>query len=327
MARLRLFANLREAAGTAEARLDGATVGEVVDQAAARYGDEFAAGLPHARVWVNGDPAERDTAVAADDEVALIPPVSGGALALDAEVATGYLLTAGLGLALFLANLTSLRWFVVVLVAVAGLWLWDLAGYAAARGVVLNAYPAFFAAAAAAAGAFRWGFAGFAFATVLGVAVLLAWGLLVPGYRPVEAIVGGVTLAVAGSLAAGPLVLLRLRDQDAVTAFLLVAALATVAGRLAAMLEAQSPLFDSNLAALVGALVGGVIAGALWGDLTITVVAAVVAAAGLVAGRTLGSLLRSGRIYLAQDPPGFLSLLDGPFFASGLFWVTLALLS
>ncbi len=327
MARLRLFANLREAAGTPEARLDGATVGEVVDEAATRYGDEFAAGLPHARVWVNGEPAERDTVVGAEDEVALIPPVSGGALALDAEVATGYLLAAGLGLALFLANLTSLRWFVVVLVAVVGLWLWDLVGYAAARGVVINPYPAFVAAAAAAGGAFRWGFAGFAFATVLGIAVLLAWGLLVPGYRAVEAIVGGATLAVAGSLAAGPLVLLRLREQDDVTAFLLVAALATVAGRLAAMLEAQSPLFDSNLAALVGALIGGLVAGALWDDLTIVVVAAVVSAAGLVAGRTLGSLLRSGRIYLAQDPPGFLTLLDGPFFASGLFWVTLALLS
>ncbi len=327
MAKLRLFANLREAAGVAEVRIEGASVGEVVDLAAAEYGAQFAAGLAHAKVWVNGEPAERDTAVASDDEVALIPPVSGGAVAVRGETAAGYLISAGLGLALLMANFASLRWFVVVTVAVAGLWLWDLAGHASARGVVINPYPAFISAAAAGVGAFRWGFAGFAFAVVLGVAILLAWGLARPAYRPVEAIVGGVLLAVAGGLAVGPLVLLRLRLADEVTAFLIVVGLATLAGRLAAMVEAQSPLFDTNLAALVGAVVGGAIAGAAFGEPTRTLVASVVAAAGLVAGRTLGSLLRSGRIYLAADPPGMIALADGPFFAAGLFWVTLALLT
>ncbi len=327
MARLRLFANLREAAGTTEAELAGATVGEVVDSAVIAYGPAFAAGVPHAKVWVNGEPADRSTKVAPGDEVALIPPVSGGAVALDSDVAAGYLLAAGLGIALLFANLASLRWLVVVLVAVGGLWLWDLAGQAAARGVVLNPYPAFFAVVAAGAGSYRWGFGGFAFAMVLAVAVLLAWGLLRPEYRPVEALAGGALLVVTGALAAGPLVLLALRSTDAVTSYLVIAALATLLGRAAAFLEAQSPLFDTNLAALVGAVLGGVIAGAVWGDFNTVLVGAVVSAAGLVAGRTLGSLLRSGRIYLAADPPRYLALLDGPLFAAGLFWVTLALLA
>ena len=53
--------------------------------------------------------------------------------------------------------------------------------------------------------------------------------------------------------------------------------------------------------------------------------ASVVAAVGLVAGRAIGSLLRSGRILLVEAAPGFLTLLDGPLLAVGLFWVTLAL--
>jgi molybdopterin converting factor small subunit len=34
--------------------------------------------LNGSRVWVNGDEAEPDTPVGDDDEVAVIPPVSGG---------------------------------------------------------------------------------------------------------------------------------------------------------------------------------------------------------------------------------------------------------
>jgi molybdopterin converting factor small subunit len=49
--------------------------------ARAAYGNEFAAVLEVARVWVNGDePTDGEATVLADgDEVAVIPPVSGGA--------------------------------------------------------------------------------------------------------------------------------------------------------------------------------------------------------------------------------------------------------
>ncbi len=327
MARLRLFANLREAAGTADAEVDGSSVAEVLHRAAAAFGADFASGLPHARVWVNGEPAEPGTAVGPADEVALIPPVSGGALTIDAATAAGYVMAGGLGLALVLANLASLRWFVVVLVAVAGVWLWDLAGNAAGRGLPVNAYPAFATAVGAAVGAYRWGFAGFAFALVAGVALMLVWALAEPQFRPVESSALTGLLVVSAALATGPLVLLRLRATDLVTSFVVVVVLAIVASRVIGVFAADTPLADANLAALAGAFGGGLIAGAVFGDLATMMVAAVVAAAGLVAGRAFGSLLRAGQIFLSADPPGFLASLDGPLFAAGLFWVTFALLA
>lgn len=78
MAHVRLFAGAREAAGTDRDVIDGATVGEVVDAAVDRYGPGFAALLPSCRIWVNGDPADRADAVGPDDELAVLPPVSGG---------------------------------------------------------------------------------------------------------------------------------------------------------------------------------------------------------------------------------------------------------
>jgi molybdopterin synthase sulfur carrier subunit len=76
---LRLFAAAREAAGTAHAGIAGRTVGEVLEAAVVRYGDGFAAVLRTSRVWLNGSPAERADPVGPGDEVAVLPPVSGGA--------------------------------------------------------------------------------------------------------------------------------------------------------------------------------------------------------------------------------------------------------
>ncbi|MEO0494157.1 MAG: MoaD/ThiS family protein [Actinomycetota bacterium] len=78
MAQLRLFASAREAAGTAKAEFPGATVGEVLDAAIAEFGDDFAGVLGTCNVWVNGDQADPDRAVDDRDEVAVLPPVSGG---------------------------------------------------------------------------------------------------------------------------------------------------------------------------------------------------------------------------------------------------------
>jgi molybdopterin synthase sulfur carrier subunit len=78
VATLRLFAGAREAAGTGRDQVDGATVGEVLDEARRRYGEAFAAVLVRSRVWRNGEPAAGEEPVGPGDEVAVLPPVSGG---------------------------------------------------------------------------------------------------------------------------------------------------------------------------------------------------------------------------------------------------------
>lgn len=76
---MRMFAAAREAAGTGRDDLPGHTVGEVLGTARDRYGERFADVLASCRVWVNGDAADDATVVGPTDEVALLPPVSGGA--------------------------------------------------------------------------------------------------------------------------------------------------------------------------------------------------------------------------------------------------------
>jgi molybdopterin converting factor small subunit len=78
MATLRLFAAAREAAGTGTAEMSGATVGDILAGAVAAFGPQFETVLRSCRVWVNGEPAEPHMAVGVGDEVALLPPVSGG---------------------------------------------------------------------------------------------------------------------------------------------------------------------------------------------------------------------------------------------------------
>lgn len=75
---LRLFAQAREAAGEKVAQFDAATVGEVLDAAVERFGSDFSLVLDGSKVWLNGSPAERSDKVAPGDEVAVLPPVSGG---------------------------------------------------------------------------------------------------------------------------------------------------------------------------------------------------------------------------------------------------------
>jgi len=75
---LRLFASAREAAGTGTDVVDGDTVRKVLATAEARYGSRFAEVLATCRVWVNGEDIPIDAPVGQHDEVAVLPPVSGG---------------------------------------------------------------------------------------------------------------------------------------------------------------------------------------------------------------------------------------------------------
>ena len=78
---MRLFAQAREAAGRGHDERAATSLAALLDDLRASYGPEFAAVLANARVWVNGDePLAGDlTALHDGDEVAVLPPVSGGA--------------------------------------------------------------------------------------------------------------------------------------------------------------------------------------------------------------------------------------------------------
>jgi MoaD family protein len=78
VARVRLFAALREEAGAGEVEAPGSTVGEVVDALCRRYGEPFARIARVGSVVVDGERATRERPLGPTDEVALLPPVSGG---------------------------------------------------------------------------------------------------------------------------------------------------------------------------------------------------------------------------------------------------------
>jgi molybdopterin converting factor small subunit len=79
MAVVRLFAAARDAAGTGRDEVPGATVGDVLAAASRRYGSRFTDVLRTCKIWVNGEPADLQDPVGAADELAVLPPVSGGA--------------------------------------------------------------------------------------------------------------------------------------------------------------------------------------------------------------------------------------------------------
>lgn len=82
MARLKLFAALRESAGTASDEIEASDLATLLDEARRRYGLEFARSLAFASVMVNREPVDSEQAasiaLSPNDEVALLPPVSGG---------------------------------------------------------------------------------------------------------------------------------------------------------------------------------------------------------------------------------------------------------
>jgi molybdopterin converting factor small subunit len=77
-ASLRLFGPAREAAGHGEDNFDAGSVEELLLLATRRYPPAFATILQRCRIWVNGEEVPLDRAISANDEVAVIPPVSGG---------------------------------------------------------------------------------------------------------------------------------------------------------------------------------------------------------------------------------------------------------
>ena len=78
MARLRLFGPAREAAGTPTVTLCGKSVAEIISAAEQMFGETFSRIVAVSRIWLNGEETEPGALVTDTDEVAVIPPVSGG---------------------------------------------------------------------------------------------------------------------------------------------------------------------------------------------------------------------------------------------------------
>ena len=58
--------------------IEGESVGAVITAACERFGPEFVDVLDHSRIWLNGDECQPSDRVSPTDEIAVLPPVSGG---------------------------------------------------------------------------------------------------------------------------------------------------------------------------------------------------------------------------------------------------------
>ena len=76
--RVKLFAALRDLAGASELDVDAPDVATLREDLSAKFGEEFARILAAGAVLVDGETAGPDRRLEPDDEVALLPPVSGG---------------------------------------------------------------------------------------------------------------------------------------------------------------------------------------------------------------------------------------------------------
>jgi len=325
MATLRLFANLRESAGTTTADFDAATVGEMLEQATDRFGDQFGSGLGAARVWVNGEQADSTTHLTQTDEVALIPPVSGGAVALKSVEVPPNLLSVALIVALLAIAWAPLEWFVIVAVGAVLAWVWDLSDTAKLAGTGFVPFPPLISATITGASTYAWGFNGFAAAIALSVIIAVSWSVFDKDNREfrVTATTTLVTL-VAGSASAG-FILIRLLGSYAVVSFVLITIFALIGAWIAGAFGSQIQSLDANVGALLGALVAGLVVGISVNELDIAagLLGGVAIAAGVIAGRALGSMVRTGSVTHTEDAPGELSMFDGAILAAPLFWLVL----
>lgn len=349
MARLRLFANLRELAGTSEDDMPGQSVDEILSNATDRYGERFGQALETAQVWVDGARVDRHSAVPDGAEVAVIPPVSGGRYedewptgeheysypgarlrdsrtAVRSPVLLEIGLAAALAASLLVTNAISLQWFTVAVVLVSAMWAYDITASTVRLGVPVSHAPALFAVLGAVLGTYRFGAPGTAVAVVGATFLVMVWGLMNPYYRSIQSISAGVAIATTAAFGSSAMVLLRLRTEEEAFAFLFVCAVAVLVSWTTD--RTDMPVLDPLVAMIVATLTAGAVAGAIWApNLLDTVAASVAAALALVAGRNLGTLLRAGGFFAAGPIPGSLHYLDGILMASGPFWVLLTVLS
>jgi molybdopterin converting factor small subunit len=325
---LRLFANLREVAGASSAQIEGSTVAEVLAAAEARFGPDFAAAAATAAIWRNGEAAEPSDSVQPGDELALIPPVSGGTTATGMTVDVGTLapLAAGAALVLALASDTS-AWWAAALVGVGGFWALDLEMVGEEGHRRLPVVAVLFSVVAGALSAEALGAPGWALGVALAVIGTLVWGVTITAYRGVSEVAPGVMVSVLASAAVGSMVLAYREFQaehQAVSVFLIVVVASTLAGSALERfpISMLDPFTGTALAAVLAAAAG---AASIDEDVVGFLLVGIGSAVALIGGRGFGSLIRTGRVSLTTRAPGALSAIDGPLLAAALYFLLLRL--
>lgn len=340
---MRLFAALREAAGTTQIEVDPAPLSQIVRDLQVRFGEPFATRVKVASGLVDGRRVhlDDDVRVESGSELALLPPFSGGsAVATTRERRVHRLLLAGSLLvpALLIVGLYSARWaFGVVVVVLAVGSLIDLHSTLAVTGVrtvlpaalLMGAGPAallLLAPAPATSWVAGW----------LAVGVMLTFLLAFASSRRVDtASIVGSTLLAALLVAIGTATLIVLRDVEGaarLTGVLALIALTdmavAVAGRPLAQARTRHRLIAAVTAALPTAVVIYAAGERAAGILLVAGFAVTAVIAALGSARLREVLRQPGGEAAAEPTPALLIgttdavLLGAPLAA---FWVQLVL--
>lgn len=326
MAKLRLFANLREIAGTSRVEIESDTVAGVLDTAISLYGADFGRGVESARVWINGETASPDTRVSEADELVLIPPVSGGSQPVTASLAASDLmgfLPLAVGLLAILANLQGQAIWGAFLVAAAAVWATDLTAAVERRGRVFASLPVVVTSAGGVIAAHSVGSTGYGLTVVIAVLVALGWAVAFPEYREVDTFSPTLLASLLGGLASASLILSRSGfspDPEAVDVFIVSVIAAAALGAVASRLQTV-PLLDPFSITAVGAVVGATAAAAIW-DLDVVgyLLIGLGVAVAMVAGKGLSSMFRMGEVSLTGVAPGAVVSLDSVVLAAAIFY-------
>ena len=331
MAQLRLFANLREIAGTSRVEIRSDTVGGVIDEASERYGPDFRRSVATARAWINGETASMDQPVGPTDEVVLIPPVSGGSQR--ASVATPGDMLAFLpivvALAAVLANTQGQGIWAAALVAIAAVWAIDIGSTFSSRGRLFAPLAVVVTVAASAMAAHIMGGAGYGMAIVITVAVGLGWAVVVADYRDPASYGPIAVVSLFAGLASASLVLARSAhtpDEAAANVFLAAVIVGVLLGAALERMPAF-PLLDPFSVTAIGAVLTAIGAAVLWDlDIVSYLLIGLGVAVALLAGRGFASMLRIGRVGLTERPPGLLASVDGVVIAAAVYYPLLVII-
>ena len=323
MAKLRLFASLREIAGTSRLDVPAATVGEVISMAGDEFGPDFKRGIETARVWLNGEEAAMSDVVEEDDEVVILPPVSGGQQATLVPTDLAVFLPLGIAVVAVLANSQGQPIWAAGIVAIVAAWAVDMNSAFAMRGRAFAPLAVVTAAAASTLAAHILGPTGYGLSMALAVAVVLGWAVAFPSYRQVEVFAPTLLVGLLGALGSASLILTRSSftpDPQAIDVFLVAVIAGVLLGAIVARLPAL-PFLDRFSTTAIGAVLAAVAAASLW-DLDVVgyLLVGLGISVALVAGQGLSSMLRTGGVMLTERPPGFLPALDGVVLAAAIYF-------